>query len=772
MNTWRPDRPDNPTSISHAILAAGRTCPLVDELLGPDGPIAHGMPEWQDRPGQRLLAQCVRRAWKQGSPAITEGATATGKTHALVVPAVLHALETGKPVVISTATTQLQRQYIDTDLPMLQRLLTPWLEAKFGRTFTFAGLFGKSRYLCEKKADPFPFELEDWRETTQDGLLDMVLTPQLRRMVTVEHGECPGARCTVAKDGNCWFYSAKHRAFNSDLVVVSHALLLAASQADPGTVLPQWGALIIDEAHTLEAIAREARGVTLTAGRVSKLAKQALEFCGEARQGMLAEEKRLTYACDAEPLRAHRPTVEGLEHEAQALFRALEHATRRDARDGAALLPPLDTCAAAEHADELDAQLRRLVIDVQSTGEWHAEESQERATADMLETHIDRLRGELRSIRMGQTGRIAWVQHGREKQQAAIHAQPVDVSEFLRDALWKGAPAALSSATLGTGGADPFAYIQDALGLRTLHQVVVPSAFDWDKQCRLYLPEEGLHEGLLGLKERTAAKREELAREYARVVSLHLREVLKFTKGRAFLLFTSRTQLELTAGFLRDMPWPYITQGEMGQAETLEWFRATPGAVLFGLESYWSGVDTEMACVYIDRIPLPPPSDLVHEARLRAAGGGVKAFREVSLPQAIVKMKQGFGRLIRKVTHRGVAVLADPRLRTREYGRDILAALPPARRIDRAGLRHVPLFLAGAGERREAQTPHERETLDLLRRLDIPHPEHAACARRFLELGALTEGLWGWAGRMARYYAAKNVSETIQETTQNVSERS
>lgn len=766
MDAYRPEKPENPTPIPIAIQAAGRTCPLVDHLLGKDGPIAKGMPGWQDRPGQRALAQCVRRAWKQELPAITEGATGVGKSQALLIPAILRAIETKKPVVVSTATIQLQRQYLDTDLPLLLELLTPWLQEHFGRTFTFAGLFGRTRYLCEKKFASVEDEtIAEWLATTVDGELGglpMVPDAKLKRAITAEKDECPGARCAIAKDGGCWFYSARKRAYNSDVVVVNHALLMASTLADPGTVLPIWGTLVVDEAHTLEEIARQARGVSFTAAWVKLLAKQALEFCGEHRQGGLVEERledkypdvlpegfteRLQEAATAYPYSAHSPTLEGITAELDAFFRSVEDTVRRDARDGTALLPTLEATAAAEHLDELSQMLRRLAIDVEDTGDQHWEESQEKAQADVLQGSLDRTVAELRSLRAGRPGQVSWMQLAREKTPAAIHAQPVDVSEFLKDFLWKKAPAALSSATLATGGDEPFRYVQDSLGLRTLHQAQIASPFDWPTQAWLYLPEEGFGESLLGLKVRGAEEREKLNREYARVAALHLEEVLGHTKGRAFLLFTSAKQLQLTEAALRErgMKWPYLVQGEMGQEATIDWFRTTPGAVLFALASFWEGVSVEgaaLSCVYIDRLSLPPPSDLLHEARLRRVGGGVSAFKQVTLPLVITKMKQAFGRLIRLVTDRGLVVLGDPRLRTKDYGKTILASLPPARRITRAHLKQVPWLLASSGE----PCPGPADVAERLRQLAgaaIPDAEHAAYAKRLAaRLPLLTPGLW------------------------------
>lgn len=831
---YKPDH-GNPQAMSAVIECMAQPDPDIEFLLGPTGPIAAKLDNWQDRPQQRRFAQAVRRAWKQRLHAIAEGECGIGKSHAGLIPAILHALENKKPVVFATKTVALMDQVYSKDLPFLHEALTPWLIERFGRTFTFARIKGLGQYLCEKKFAKTEglHDIEEWRETTPDGDLGglpFVPDARTRRQITAERTECSGARCRQAK--TCWYYAARKQAFDADVVVTNHALLLAAMRSEtPGTVLPIFDACFIDEAHHLQEEATKALGVEFTATAVRKLVNAALEFVGGRVQGLLAEETPTTSCCpdchgghepdcpnhavnrlapdpylptptkdldcvwctgniehEADcpyapggelakdqgpaPHRPASPTLEGIDHELVAFPRALEHATRREAIDGSALLRPehIQTTAAYEHLTELGEQLRRLALDVESTGTWHGEESQERAQADVLVRSLRSLVGVLKSLASTKPGHVAWLQLGKE---TSIHSQPLDITEFLKASLWK-VPCALSSATLATEtGADAFRYIQDTTGCRTLHQVQCPSPFEWPKQAWLYLPEEGLHEGLLTGK--TADQRDQNAREYARVAALHVEEVANLTRGRMLYLFTSAKQMGYTVEAIkaRGFRWPYLQQGEMSQEALLDWFKSTPGAVLFALSTWWTGVDlpgSALSCVVVDRLPFPPPSDLLHAARLQALGGGVSAFRALSVPLAVTQLKQGFGRLIRTVTDRGVAVLLDPRLQGKHE--KLLAALPPARRVSRLELRkHAELFLAGAGERREAQTPHERETLDLLRQLTIPHPEHAACARRFLELGALTEGLWGWAGRMARYYATRNVSETIPETIQNVSER-
>lgn len=754
-NTYRPDTPDNPTPVSHALLAVGKTCPLVDAIFA--GPIA-SIPGYQHRPGQLTLAQTIRRAWKQGAHAITEGQTGCGKTYATLVPAILHALETGKPVVVSTRTLALQQQLKLKDLPTLREALTPWLTDKFGRTFTYAVRKGISNYHCQAKAEA----QEDW--DTDDGDLD-TLPPEMRAGLATDHHACPGSKCRLA--ATCWYLESKRAARTSDLIIVNHALLMKALLSQPGTVLPQWSACVVDEAHELEREARECRGTEITEKRVNTLATRVLEFCGEHRQGVLWQPCR---QCDNEGLggmvcgcECHDsppgpcggapdttlPTPPQVAATVHALLQSLSTG------EEATLLPDLKTHPASYDLEELQGQLKRLHAEVLTVQDQYSDVDEAYGLATTLAGSLNDLASELRDISSPRSGRVAWVQG------STLHAQPLDVAQFLRDSSLLETPVALSSATLATGtGQDAFAYIQEALGIRTMHQVQAASPFEWQQQAWLYLPEEGLHEGLLGLKERNALKRDELAREYCRVSAMHIREVLKWTRGRAFLLFSSRKALETTKHFLthctstpcvhcggpagrvcsNGMPWTHITQGEMGQGDTLDWFRSTPGAVLFGLDSYSQGVDVvgdALSCVVMDRIPFAPPSDLLHAARVAAAGR--QGFQEISVPLAVTKLRQGCGRLIRTVWDRGLLVLLDPRLRGKHAY--ILDALPPARRITRAQLKHVPLFLAASGEPVEGPA----EVLHGLLGADTAQwtPEHRAWLGRLQErLPVLPPGLW------------------------------
>lgn len=725
-NAWRPDdAPSQPAALM--VDCMGVVDPDIEYLLGSTGPVAAAMQKWEDRPQQQAVSQVIRRALKQRRDALVEAGCGTGKTNAYLIPAVLHALENKQQVIISTHTTTLQTQLGEKDLPFLKAALDGWLTEKYGRGFTFAVVKGRGQSLCEAKYSrqtPDP-EIEAWHAETPDGDLGtLVLTPQQRAQLTATSEECPGSKCSFADI--CWWLHARQRARQADVIVVSHALLVAGLQAEPGTVLPSFDAIVVDEAHELADVIREALGIRVSPKGVQQVVKQAEKFAGTI--------------------------AEGIPHELSRLLATLQHAHRAKAEEGTVALDPDRDLAAGSTAEnhlvELLEQLDKLARDVQAVGDDYPEQAEEWATSRKLMDALSRLSGNLTSLRIGRSGRVSWLELADG---ASLNAQPVDVSAWLRERT--RVPIVLSSATLATGPQD-FTYISETLGVRSSHMKQVGSPFDWGSQAWIYLPTEGLHDGLLGTNVRGAKERAELSREYARVTTLHAREFFRYTKGRGMWLFTSRADMQMVADLARqDFPCPFITQGEMGLAESLKWLRES-GGVLFGLASLWTGVDLQgsaLSALAIHKIPFPPPSDLIHEARLKAAGGGRYAFQHLSVPYAVTKLKQGFGRLIRTGTDRGVAALFDPRLRGKHAA--ILDSLPPAKRIERKHLRHVPWHLAAAGE----PVAGPQAVADGLRRLGargVPDAEHRAYIARMVErLPLLPPGLWRAGEWLCQRYA-------------------
>lgn len=737
MNPYRPDdTPTQPAALMVEMMAV--PCAEVDHLLGAQGPVALAMPNWQDRTEQRQLSQTIRRALKQRRDALTEGGCGTGKTNAYLIPAILHALENKQQVLISTHSIALQDQLGSKDLPFLQRALAPYLQDRFQRNFTYAIQKGRQNSLCEAKyarAQDVEPHIQEWREETLDGDLgSLVLTPQQRGRLTATSEECPGARCSHGDV--CWWLHARAKARKADLVVVNHALLVQLLQQEG---FP-YDCIIIDEAHELAEVIREALGIRVSPKGVQQLVKQAEKFAGTV--------------------------AEGIPHELGRLLQTLQHSRRDKADEGTALLDPDRDLAAntpaENHLVELLEQVGRLSREVKEVETLP--ETEEQARQNKLLAALERLSSELTSLRIGRAGRISWLELADG---ASLNAQPVDVSSWLRERT--KVPIVLSSATLATSaGNDAFAYVSETLGVRSLHQKQVGSPFDWSSQAWIYLPETREHDLALGVKD--PAERLRRNKEYARVAVLYAREFFRITKGRGLWLFTARTDMLLVAELLRDLGddfHPFLMQGEMGNQDALQWLRET-GGVLLGLAGLSQGVDVQgdaLSALVLHKLPFPPPSDLVHEARLQRAGGGRSAFQQLSVPYAVTKTKQAFGRLIRTATDRGICMALDPRLRGKHSA--ILDALPPARRVTREQLLYrggerTRFHLAAAGEPVEgpAEVAH---ALRMLHAADVveltDHRQYLA--RMVARLPLLPPGLWTAAKWLCdKYSAFQNVSET------------
>lgn len=752
-NQWRPDdTPSQPTALMVDMMAI--PCETIQHLLGPQGPIAQDMPKWEERLEQMQVSQVIRRALKQRRDALIEAGCGTGKTNAYLTPAVLHALENKQQVIISTHSIALQDQLANKDLPFLQRALELYLRERFGRGLKWAILKGRQNSICEAKyaraTDLEPY-IQEWHDETLDGDLgSLVLTPQQRARLTAASEECAGSRCSYADV--CWWLHSRARARQADVVVVNHALLVQLLQQEG---FP-YDAVIVDEAHELADVIREALGIRVSPKGVQQLVKQAEKFAGTV--------------------------AEGIPHELSRLLATLQHSHRNNADEGTALLDPdrdLAGTAAENHLVELLEQVGRLSREVKEVDTLP--ETEEDARKNKLVAALDRLATELTSLRIGRAGRISWLELADG---ASLRAEPVDVSSWLRERT--KVPIVLSSATLATGtGNDAFGYVSETLGVRSLHQKIVDSPFNWEQQAWIYLPTRtnehgdvvsGIPESALAMGVKDPHERMKCNKEYARVATMFAREFFRVTKGRGLWLFTARQDMLLVAELLRqEFPCPFLVQGEMGNQEALQWLRET-GGVLLGLAGLSQGVDIQgdaLSALVIHKLPFPPPSDLVHEARLERAGGGKsagwrgreRAFQQLSVPYAITKTKQAFGRLIRTSTDRGVAMLLDPRLRGKHSA--ILQALPPAKIVTREQLLYrggerTRFWLAAAGE----PVPGDPVVAEALQRLHAANVVDLTDHRQYLarmvaRLPLLPPGLWTAAKWLCeRYQALQNVSET------------
>lgn len=642
------------------------------KLLGPDGPLAGVIDGFESRREQQVMADWVGETLEARGMLAIEAGTGTGKTFAYLVPVLL----SGRQTILSTGTRTLQDQLFHRDLPMVASAL--------GRPATVALLKGRSNYLCRHRlelTETMPglpgieppdgrmlARIRKWSQTTRTG--DLSELPSLRDTdpawgaVTSTRENCLGTECP--QFGRCHVVAARREAQSADVVVVNHHLLLAdLAMKDEGfgELLPGTEAVVLDEAHQVPEIAAQFFGRTLGSRQFGALSRDALAELSRAGLAQNAARERLEALddCAGRAATAIAGLGERLEWDAwpESFTAALDE--MRDAL--ARLAEELAT------ADPEDPGLRQCA----------------RRAAKLSETLHSLLDLEADSG-------LRWLESGTRG--FTVSFTPFEVATRLGDLMKsQGGAWIFTSATLAVG--DDFSHFLGRIGAPSAPAVRIESPFDFERQALLYLP--------AGLPD--PASRDFTARVVAEALPL-----VEAAGGRSFLLFTSHRALREAARILATRPgfmerYPLLIQGEAPREMLLKRFRELGNAVLLGTASFWEGVDVRghaLAVVVIDKLPFAAPEDPLLKARLegiRRRGGN--PFRDFQLPQAVLALKQGFGRLIRDREDFGVVAICDPRLRSRGYGPMFLGALPPARivteadeaitflreRLDQAGLR-------------------------------------------------------------------------------------
>ena len=616
------------------------------DVFGRDGMLAGRLRTYEYRGSQLEMAEIAEEAFKQHSHALIEAGTGTGKTLAYLIPAI----RSGRRVVISTATKSLQEQLFSKDVPFIQKHFAPDLRV--------ALMKGRGNFLCRQKVhlmDGQPVlkgideidwfqQIKEWAKLTETGdRAELTFLPddsELWGRLDARRDTCSGQKCPEFQ--NCFLTRMHQRAHEADLIIVNHHLFfadLAIRQDDFGSILPEYSAVIFDEAHEIEDVASDYFGRQVSSYRFEELARDSehtllllQQGAPEVHKAVVLMRERYRSFFGAFPEREGRfpfdpPERAGFLEQNRKAYDELSSSVKRLETEISALASrPEELIGIARRAAEIRRELAFLL------------ESQER-------------------------NYVYWFE--RRGKGIFLAATPIDVSEILRERLFEQFDTVLlTSATLAVGGR--FEFLRQRLGIQAAKERVLPQEFDFHSQAMLYIPKS-----LPDVRNPafTARAADEIA------------ALLGISQGRAFCLFTSYAQMrEIHERVSQKVAFPLLLQGTAPRSVLLERFRSTSNAVLFATSSFWQGVDVpgqQLSCVIVDRLPFAVPSDPIVAARVRALEeDGRNAFAEYQVPEAVLALKQGFGRLIRSKSDRGILAILDNRIRRMQYGRIFLESLP------------------------------------------------------------------------------------------------
>jgi ATP-dependent DNA helicase DinG len=651
------------------ILHPGDELPRLEEFFEEGGLIHQTLDTFDLRPQQTNMAEAVDAAFQHGNHLIVEAPTGVGKSFAYLLPAFMHAARGNTPIIICTSTISLQEQLVYKDIPFLQQIFPKRIEA--------ALMKGRSNYLCRRRlgqavaAEATLFDsledraeverIERWAATPGEKTssdLDPVPLPAVWSTVCAEHGNCLGRKCAFYT--NCAWQDARRGLYNAEIVVVNYALFFndLAMRRLGTKLLPDYKAVIFDEAHDVPRLASEHLGLETSSGQIRFLLDRLAH--PRKKKGFL---RTVNAALSTSYVKAAREAAN--EFFANVLDWSDRFApSNKRIREPGFIRDPLSP-RLHELSQAIDQEVERCETDEQAT-EMAAWAGKVRLNAINLEALV--------AAEADNT--VYWLEEafadrgGRPR--IRIKSAPIDVSPILRDELFNAVDSVIcTSATLSTGDTENFTYFRSRTGLDNPNELVVPSPFDLEAQVAIHL-----HPQLPDPSDQT-----NFIEQSAPLIEQHIRA----TSGGALVLFTSYRMLEQAHGrigaSLEDSGYTVLRQGSgMPRNRLIQLFAQDMDAVLFATSTFWQGIDVPgqaLRNVIITKLPFPVPTHPLLEARSEhVQKDGRNPFMEILLPEAIVKLKQGFGRLIRRASDSGRVVILDPRVMTKRYGRLILDSLP------------------------------------------------------------------------------------------------